>query len=256
MIIQTFYSMIVATALLSRFPVGRLGKNAFDQNIEKGFVPIFFPLVGLLIGGVLYLAASIVQSYLPSLPFIFQASLLVLMWVWMTGGLHLDGVADFSDAMSSGVVERNKLLEIMKDPRCGAFGVVSVLGVLILKLVSLSWILQHSLFWALIIPVIARGATLLWPIFSRPMSHGMAAHYFSDIKPSIYVISYTVLLGGICLFDWKAGLLGLIVSLVVFTYLFLKVESRLGGFNGDVLGASIEWTEVFILLSIGLYYGI
>src|SRR3989338_1738452 len=116
-----------------------------------------YPLVGLLLGAVLLSAQWALQGQAPAL----QAALLLILWVGLTGGLHLDGLADSADAWAGGFGDRERTLAIMQDPRSGPIAVVVLVLVLLLKFAALLALIeqQHSVL-LIIVPLISRSALL------------------------------------------------------------------------------------------------
>ena len=107
----------VALQFLTRLPV-RLAGMPSPQQIGRSL--LWYPLVGLLIGLLLFA----LQQLLGGLSLMLQAALLLAVWVGVSGGLHLDGLADSADAWVGGFGDRARTLEIMKDPRSGPIAVV------------------------------------------------------------------------------------------------------------------------------------
>ena len=106
-------TIAVAFAMFSAIPVPQFDWN--EKNMR--YAMCAFPLIGVVIG-----AAWCVCGALP-LPGFAKAAGFALIPVWITGGIHLDGYADTCDALSS-YGDREKKLEILKDPHCGAFAVI------------------------------------------------------------------------------------------------------------------------------------
>jgi adenosylcobinamide-GDP ribazoletransferase len=96
---------------------------------QNGQSVLFYPLVGLLIGLILF-GLSIL---LVKVPIILVATIILVIWIWLTGGLHLDGLADTADAWVGGFGDRERTLKIMKDPSCGPIGVLSLVIVCLMK---------------------------------------------------------------------------------------------------------------------------
>ncbi len=81
---------------------------------------------------------------LQALPLVLLSSVILVLWIWLTGGLHLDGLADTADAWVGGFGDKARTLEIMKDPSCGPIGVLSLVIVCILKWSALYVLLQKQ----------------------------------------------------------------------------------------------------------------
>lgn len=208
--------------------------------------------VGLLLGLILVLVDGILNLW--GLPILTRSALLVSLWVFLTGGLHLDGVMDTADGLA---VFNNpqKRLEVMKDSVTGAFGVMAGAFVIILKIVALSDLLLHRDLILIVVTGWGRWAQLVaiacYP-YLRPQGKGAFHKQYSyplfDVIFSsgfygifsIIVILCDPTLGGLLLKMLECGILiGLLTG-----YWFHR---QLGGHTGDTYGAVIEWTEALFL---------
>jgi len=140
----------IALQFLTTFPV-RLSVMPTPQQNAQAL--LFYPVVGLLMGGILYGIALLLHA----LPLVLLSSVILVLWIWLTGGLHLDGLADTADAWIGGCGDKARTLEIMKDPSCGPIGVLSLIVVCILKWSALCVLLQQQCYSVLI----------LFPVFTR-----------------------------------------------------------------------------------------
>mgnify|MGYP002870254812 FL=1 len=118
---------LIALQFLTCLPV-RLRSMPEPQQIGRSL--LYYPLVGLLLGALLCLFGIALGNAAAPL----NAALLLAAWVWLTGALHLDGLADSADAWVGGFGDRERTLAIMKDPRSGP---VAVAVLVLLLLVSL-----------------------------------------------------------------------------------------------------------------------
>lgn len=209
--------------------------------------PGFFPWVGLVLGFILWGGCELLG------PFLSQGTLAVISVVGLaalTRGLHLDGLADSADALL-GSWDRQRALEIMRDSRVGTFGVLAVVSVLLLKIYLLGegGVGGREL---LIFPVLGRTGVLL-PMGILPYlrEEGKGRAFFPCGRG-------TLLLGlgsGLGLAAAIGGLRGSVawVAVVVYGLLFSRyLRGRLGGVTGDLLGASIETSEVVGLVVLAL----
>ena len=148
--------LILAIQFLTRLPTPQVREFRPELLAQSAR---YFPLVGLLIGGLLLL---VVQLFHPDQAWI-AAWVGVAFWVWVTGGLHLDGLADVSDALGAAHRDPERLLAVMKDPHLGSFGVLSLLVAVSGKLVLLAQLITQQQWWALLlIPAWARFAVYRW----------------------------------------------------------------------------------------------
>lgn len=236
----------IALQFLTRLPVTLAGMPTPEQN---GRSLLFYPLVGLLIGLLLYSA----QLLLGDTAVLLQAALVLTLWVGISGGLHLDGLADSADAWVGGLGDKQRTLEIMKDPRSGPIAVVVLVLLLLLKFAALVTLLESGAgLWLLLVPWLAR-ALLPLLFLSTPyvraggLGQALAAHLPRRQLP--WVLAAHVL--AMSLFGWPA-LLAVLVAGVVFLGLRTLMLKRLGGTTGDTAGALLEIAECTLLVSLAL----
>lgn len=236
-------SLFLAIQFLTRLPTPALSQLTPD---DWGRSALAYPLVGLLIGAFL---AAVQFTIAPSAPML-QAAMLLTVWVLLTGGLHLDGLADSADAWIGGHGDRERTLEIMKDPRSGPAAVSAVILVLLLKFAALSALLQATSWPALLLaPLLGRcalPAMLLTTPYVRAGGLGTAiASHLPRITAVALLLAVAV---GVCFLadGWKAMLATLIVC-----YLLRRAFlARLSGMTGDTLGATVEIVETVALLAL------
>ncbi|MDZ4184928.1 MAG: adenosylcobinamide-GDP ribazoletransferase [Desulfuromonadales bacterium] len=214
----------------------------------------YFPLVGLGLG---LLLAGVHQLLLLIFPPAVGALLVLLLLIYATGALHLDGVADTADGMY-GIRDRASRLRIMKDSRVGAMGVVALLCLLLLKVVSLTAI-PPAVRWQVLIalPVVGRWMMVALAVLAPyARSEGGTGSVFvegvgrRELMLATLILA-TVLLG---LFQlWGLTLLAALILAVIAIERYFRV--RLGGVTGDILGAVCEWSEaLFLLLASAAYF--
>ena len=236
----------VALQFLTRIPVVRLANISAR---ERGQSVLYYPLVGLLIGALLVGAHSLLGATDAGL----QSALLLLIWVLVSGGLHLDGLADSADAWAGSHGDREKALRIMKDAASGPAGVSAVVLVLLLKFAALSVLIRENVWLALMIaPVLGRLAIVFLFVstpYVRPgglgADHAMYIPRLAAIIVLILVAAAISTLGGI-------GLAALAAGLGVLLILRLMMIRRLGGTTGDTLGAAGELVETIALVAMVL----
>jgi adenosylcobinamide-GDP ribazoletransferase len=213
---------------------------------QPGRSMAWFPLVGLIIGGMLALLDFILAKLLPPLP---SAALLLVAWVSLTGGLHLDGFIDCCDGLLVAKPAEQRL-DIMKDSRVGAFGVVGAICLLLIKFSALATLASPGRWaWLLLIPVLSRWA-MVWVAWRYPTARpdGFAVWFRQGLSwPRVLAAGSTALLitivlggfGGLAVFA-AIWLLGLLFA--------LWVQRRIPGLTGDVYGALNELSEAAGLL--------
>lgn len=237
---------LIALQFLTRLPV-RLPGMPSPQQVGRSL--LWYPAVGLLIGLLLWAAQVLLGGVAP----VLQAALLLVLWVGLSGGLHLDGLADSADAWVGGFGDRERTLAIMKDPRSGPIAVVVLVLVLLLKFAALLALLQVQQGWMLVlVPWIARcllPLLLLSTPYVRPGGLGQALAEHMPRRQLPWVLAAHLLL--MLLLGWMAPL-AVAVALVVAYGLRRAMLARLGGTTGDTAGALVELAEAVVLVALAL----
>jgi adenosylcobinamide-GDP ribazoletransferase len=203
---------------------------------------VWYPFVGLVIGALAWLAWTGSMLIFP--PWVAAVATLII-WIVLTGGLHLDGLADCCDGLlSSTSVERR--LEIMKDPRVGAFGVTGLILVLFLKAAALASLSQAASYSTLLAASLARFCILPAALLPQARTSGMGADFAMGFRRSflfwgaVIPILIAVLLG-------VRGVLSLLAGLGALSFILWLAKSRIGGVTGDVFGMIVEIVETVVL---------
>lgn len=202
---------------------------------------VFFPLVGLGIGWVLFLVYSVVSVEAQD-PLLATFATL-LLWVLLTRGLHIDGVADVCDALW---VQREKRQAVLKDPRIGTFGVLGILFVLGAKGMLLVRLSGGALPLVLA-PLFGRTVALLFGAFFQVPPRetpGLAEEFVGRVSWSTFLLwAAAVAVLSFFIAEWRAVLKTLVSFGIMFT-LGRGMARAFGGVTGDVVGAGVEWGEV------------
>lgn len=237
----------IALQFLSSLPIRLPGMPA-PQELGRSL--LFYPLVGLLFGVILWA----LNWLLLGTPLLLHAALLLAVWVLLSGALHLDGLADSADAWLGGFGDRERTLTIMKDPRSGPIAVVALVLVLLLKFTALLALIEQEYAVALIIvPLIGRGA-LLGLFLTTPyvraggLGQALADHLPRSAGKQVLAVSALacVLIAGV------GGVMALVVAVAAFVWLRQLMLRRLGGTTGDTAGALLELLEVAMLVGLAL----
>lgn len=234
--------LLIALQFLTRFPV-RL--PWLPRPEEQGRSLLWYPAVGLLIG-LLLLA---LHWLLVGVPSGLQAALLLCAWVWLTGGLHLDGLADTADAWVGGYGDRERTLVIMKDPACGPIGVITLLLLLLIKWAALVALLEAGHGYVLLLaPWLGRWSLPLVFMSMPYVRKGGLGQMLADHAPRQRLpVWLTVHALAMLLLGW-AALLGLLLTLGVLLFVRRQLLRRLGGSTGDTAGAIVELSEAVVLV--------
>ncbi len=235
-------SFLLAFQLLTIIPIN----YTFVANDKQlGYSSLFYPVVGFFIGGSLVTTALL----LTTIPIQVQAALILMLWVLLTGGLHLDGLADCADSWVGGLASQQRSLEIMKDPASGPIAVVTLILVLLLKWTLISYLLEQKDFYILFItPMLGRLSILLLMLSTNYIRFaGMAAKLVNHLpRSNAYIVSLIGLVVGLyCL-----GIFSIIFMLLTLLLIAHQANKRLGGVTGDVYGAAVELVEVSVLLGV------
>ncbi|MDE1168952.1 MAG: adenosylcobinamide-GDP ribazoletransferase [Pseudomonas sp.] len=231
----------IALQFLSSLPVSLSGMPA-PQAMGRSL--LFYPLVGLVFGGVLLA----LNALLGGAPLYLHGALLLSAWVLLSGGLHLDGLADSADAWLGGFGDRERTLQIMKDPRSGPIAVVTLVLVLLIKFCAMLAVIEsgHTLI-LLLAPVIARSAMLGLFLCTPYVRAGGLGQALADHLPR--TAGKLVL----CVVALACALLGggwvVLVAAAGFFWLRHLMCRRLGGATGDTAGALLELLEVAVLVA-------
>ena len=235
-------TLLLAFSFLTTIPVrikdpiqpGDLGKSA-----------AWFPLIGILIG---FITAG--TNYILSLVFStwISAALTVLVWTGLTGGLHLDGLADCCDGLFV-QASRERRLEILKDSRLGSFGAIGLTLFLILKVAAIASLSQP---WSLV-PFILAGCISRWLIlpaarFPSAREDGLGRIFATGLNLYTYLIGifFPVLLS---VLSGLPGIFALGFAHMVTCVILVFARSRIGGVTGDVFGLIVEVGELIVLLT-------
>lgn len=238
-------SLISAFLMYSRLPMPKIEWKPENRRYSLGF----FPLVGAVIGFLLLMWYQICARFAIQ-PLLFAAGA-VLLPVLITGGIHLDGFCDVTDARAS-YAEKEKRLAIMSDPHIGSFAVIRVCLYLILQTALFTQINTFS--QAVIIAsgyVLSRSFSALSAVLFRCAKKDGSLQSF--VKPShrSLTISMTVLFAVItyiCMIctNYTMGICAAASSVLVFLYYRMISYRDFGGITGDLCGWFLQLCEIWI----------
>lgn len=242
--------LILAITFLSRLPIPS-PKHIAPKDIG-GSTP-YFPIVGLILGGILvginYFCSYFWDQLITNI-------VLVISLIALTGGLHLDGLMDTCDGVFSNK-DRERTLEIMRDSRVGAMGVLAGICLILLKFAFLNNINDDMKYQALLIfPMIGR-LSMIFAISFFPYarsSSGLGSlfveyskqHYILIALAQVFIIAIPLLL-------WKAFPIFIIVGFATWLMAW-RLSKRLGGLTGDTYGAICEVMETLTLAIMSMRY--
>lgn len=209
---------------------------------DLGRAAAWFPLVGLALGSALWIAYHDLSVGMPQE---VTAALVVAGWAVLTGGLHLDGLADCCDGLL-GSADREHRLAIMRDPRRGAFGVAGVCLLLLLKFAAVAGMADGR--GLILVPVLGRSATLVVARLRPARAEGLGATMQRELRGWVVGLSLAISTLGAAWFGGR-GAAALILAHLTAIGVGALARARLGGQTGDVLGATCELAEGAALLA-------
>jgi len=238
---------ILNLQFLTRIPVP-VKIEYTDRAFAAGSV--FAPVIGLLIG-LISVSIYLLFGFMDRRP--LALLLAMAAGIAVTGGLHLDGLADTFDGIFS-YRDRGRVLDIMKDSRLGTSGAIGLVLALMLKYIMLTSLPENYIpFCLAAMPVLSR-MTISWSAglspYARKGETTMTAGLVKNTGPIEIIISTTlaVIIGALLL---KLAIVPLALIVIAFTLiLVLYMKFRIGGVTGDVIGAIIELSEVMFLFSV------
>ncbi|AIE74440.1 MULTISPECIES: adenosylcobinamide-GDP ribazoletransferase [unclassified Synechocystis] len=215
-------------------------------------------LMGLLLSLILLTVSQLLQ-WLGTGNFL-QSAIVVSLWLGLTGGLHLDGVADTADGLA--VTDPSKRLVVMQDSQTGAYGVMAIAMVMLLKTIALASFSDHDLAsWALVMAMGwgRWGQLLAIAFYPYLRENGKGAMHKMNLQPGPDLLLGTgiILMGGtgvgyaLAIDPWwiLAGTGGsALIAWAVGRWFAWQLE----GHTGDTYGAVVEWSEVLILVALSL----
>ncbi|MFC0471928.1 adenosylcobinamide-GDP ribazoletransferase [Halalkalibacter kiskunsagensis] len=245
---QMMFGFILAIQFLTRLPVPF--HCPWNKHTSKWAIRSY-PLVGILLGSII---TAITWSFESYLPLSIMTLLIITLWVWLTGGLHLDGWMDVADAVGSNASLERKW-EIMKDPHVGSFGNIALLFLLAWK-VMLIYVLLDSfvpLYSFLFILAFSRlGAVALMIILPTAKQQGLAWEWKKNISQLDCL--YAAVPICVILFFFHEFLYLLPAYFLFFVLFGFWIKHTFKGTNGDLLGTAIEGGELWGLAITWIYF--
>lgn len=220
----------------------------------------WFPFVGLLLGLVVSAAQWLCLRLFPPA---LAGALVVALWALLTGGLHLDGLADCGDGLLASATPERRL-DIMRDARLGAFGGMSLILFLVLKVLAVAALPVVALFsiqpnagqaaaWLPFGPLVVATVCARWLILPMGQQRGarlggLGADFALGLRPAVIIAAAVVMAVVTLLGGWRA--LAAVAVAHGVAWLILQVaRRRLGGVTGDILGLTVEMSELAVMLA-------
>ena len=233
-------SIVVAFQFLTRLYLP-INVEWDTGNLRRSLM--WFGLVGAFIGVILAGALTLFNRFdlLPAV----SAIIILLIWIFITGGMHIDGISDMADGFFS-MRDKEKTLEIMKDSHVGAFGVITIVLLLLIKFEMLKeFIIIEKNVWLLILPpTIARiAAGLVLSFYETTKKSGLGYTFHSSDPRIFWAIGFIVTLIISSILNIKS-LIFIGIAILASNLMALWAKKKIGGLNGDIYGAIVETVEV------------
>lgn len=238
-------SLRSAVAFLTVIPVAS-SESKTASRLGRAYFPAVGALLGLVAGAAFALTAAITTQMV-------GAAAAVAVLAVLTGGLHLDGVADAADGLF-GHRTRAQRLEIMRDPRVGSFGAVALIVVLLGDVAALTALVPAKAVAALVIA----GALSRWAMlgvvalvpYVRESGLGVAA---GGLNRVFDVVLGSALAAVACLLDWRHAVVAVLLVVVTALIIGVVARRRIGGATGDIYGATAELCQLAALVSFAVH---
>lgn len=253
-------SFKIAFSMYSKIPVPK--SDWTGENMR--YVMCFFPLIGLPIGGLTLLWRE-VSGYFGLAGTPFSAIVLLLLPVAVTGGIHLDGLLDTADAMHS-YLDKEKRLEILKDPRAGAFAVITAAVYFLFYYGIYSFLEQQTgaeadCAWrVLALSFVVSRALSGYAVaaFPKAKDTGLAAMFAGEsqlrtVKISLRVILLAAASAMLCV-HLLYGAAAFAAAALVFLWYWKLSREKFGGITGDLAGWFLQNCELWTAFAVMLAY--
>jgi adenosylcobinamide-GDP ribazoletransferase len=222
-----------------------------------------FPVLGLLLGFIYSFLLYVLMGWTP----FSTLAISFIMWlvpILLTGGIHLDGWMDSSDAYFS-YRDQKKRLEIMKDPRVGAFGVLSVIVLLSARMLFIYEVVSDSVhtiyLYIILIPFLSRSVMGVLLVKVRQAKEDGLGSLFQNAvsRTTLWVYPvYVLIVLGVFLFLWPEAFLSIVwlvlAAILLIIFFSKKIIQWFDGMTGDVLGASVEGVETLLWMILWLWH--
>ncbi|MGL5616115.1 MAG: adenosylcobinamide-GDP ribazoletransferase [Sarcina sp.] len=236
-----------ALSFFTRIPVGNLKFE--DGLFEKSFK--WTTVVGVVIGGIIATLGYFLRYNSP----LVKGFILMFAYIIVTGALHLDGLSDSSDGLFSGR-SRDRIIEIMKDSRIGAFGVISLIIIIAGYTIFLG---ESSIIILLIFPIVGKTSLhIASKISYYCKAAGMGKAFVEEgSRISSLIIATIINLAVFALAIFKKEyliIIAMIITYLLVCFIIKRIEKKLDGISGDILGFIAELSQLIFLIIVNIKY--
>lgn len=236
-----------ALSFFTRIPVGNLKFE--DGLFEKSFK--WTTVVGLVIGLIIAIIGYFLRYNSP----LIKGFILMFAYIIVTGALHLDGLSDSSDGLFSGR-SRDRVIEIMKDSRIGAFGVISLIIIIVGYTIFLG---EGSIITLLIFPLVGKTSLHIASKISYYCKDaGMGKAFVEEgsrISSLIIAIIINLAIFALAIFKKEYLIIvAMIITYILVCFIIKNIERKLDGISGDILGFIAELSQLIFLIIVNIKY--
>lgn len=241
--------LLVALQFLTILPIKI---HAEIKPKDFGASLVYFPIIGAFIGLPLVLI-FIIFSFLP---YLVRIALVLITYIIITGGMHLDGFADTCDGFYAGK-SKEGVLAIMRDPHIGTIGVIGLICLLLFKFIILISIPKEILEKSLIAMVVFGRWSQVFTCYTANYARQEGkASYFIEYAGNKEILLATLFTLGVFFLLLKMNGIILFLASLLPVFLFINfTKRRIGGITGDTIGATNEIAETGLLF-FNLIYGL
>lgn len=237
------YGFLTLISFFTRIPIG----NKIEYK-EENFIKALslYSLMGAVIGLLLAFIYLIFNNTYMNL---LRGLVLTFGYLLITGGIHLDGMADTSDGIFSGRTGE-KIFEIMSDSHIGAFGVLSLIMIVLSQFVLFSYANIYMIF---MMPIVGRACVIIASFNKKyaKKSKGMGTLFIESIDSKVLSINLLILLFFILLIPNKLiTITASIVTLMASYFISCMIEDKIGGMTGDTCGFITEICQIIFMILI------
>lgn len=226
--------LIVAIQFLTRLPTPRVAVSSEEFAASMRWFPAVGLIVGALVAGAGWAGARIDPWT--------GALLALILWVAVTGALHLDGLGDIADASGAAHKDRERMIAVLSDPHVGSFAVATIALQLLAKLILLHALLDARAFVAIaLVGFAARMGPLIWSRALPDLHAGLGSRFRNAVRPIDFVLWSLALIAA----AWLSP--SLLVAPMIFLLWGTWLRRNIGGISGDGHGAGIELGESLLL---------
>lgn len=231
---------IILLSFFTRIPVANLVE--YDEEKLKKSIYLY-SLMGAIIGGILYVIAMLLKNVDQK---IFVGLILTISYIIITGGIHLDGYSDSIDGLYSGR-EKKRILEIMKDSRVGAFGVIGLIILILSYVICFSSVPYSVVFMTPIVGRLSVVVSCYRKKYARE-SQGMGTFFVEGMSIKVLLVNLVLSLSFIFLFQEKIKLAITVLLTIILSRLISKtIENKIDGMTGDTCGFITEICQLIFL---------